>query len=140
LRKGFALVIAVSMGMLLTGLAVMLFQSANLDMMIAGNKRRHFQASMAAQSGMNHFAALQYDYDQLKNLAGDNLHLDLILEERMSDKHSYKVIIKFCCGEFGEVLGPGEFYVQSTGWYKRNTKHESIATYQSFYSLDNNDF
>jgi len=127
------------MGMLLTGLAIMLFQSVNLDMMIAGNKRRYNQASFAAQSGMNHFAALQFDYDQLKNLAGNNLELNLI-REAIDDKHSYEVSIKFCCGRLGEVLQPGQYYVQSTGWYKRNTNHESSATYQSFYSLDNNDF
>ena len=139
MRKGFALIVAVTMGMLLTGLAIMLFQSTNLEMMIAGNKRRHNQAAMAAQSGMNHFAAMRFEYDYLKNLAGTNLQLDLI-NERMSEKHNYEVTIKFCCGQYGQALGRGDYYVQSTGWYKRNTKYESSVTYQSFYSLDNNDF
>ena len=70
MKKGFALILAVTMSMLITGVAILLFQTTNLDMMIAANKRRQFQASLAAQSGMNHFTALQFDYDQIKNLDG----------------------------------------------------------------------
>lgn len=138
MKKGFALVIVISMTMLLSGMAIMLFQTTNLDMLIAGNKRRQYQASTAAQSGMNHFAALRYRYNDLKVLAGNGNEVLLIQDNTMSDKHSYQVVIKFCCGSHGEVLEEGSYYVQSTGWYKKNTKHETVVIYQSFYSLDNN--
>ena len=138
MRKGFALVVVISLSMLISGLAILLFQTTNLDVMIAGNKRRQHQAATAAQSGMNHFAALRYEYNDLKNLAGNANEFLLIDDNTLSDKHSYKVVVRFCCGRHGEPLEEGDFYVQSTGWYKKDTKHEAIVVYQSFYSLDNN--
>ena len=138
MKKGFALVVVVSLSMLISGLAILLFQTTNLDVMIAGNKRRQYQAATAAQRGMNHFSALRYEYNDLKNLAGGGNEVLLIRDNTMSDKHSYQVVIKFCCGQHGAPLEEGSYYVQSTGWYKKNTKHEAIVVYQSFYSLDNN--
>ena len=98
MRKGFALIVAVTMGMLLTGLAIMLFQSTNLEMMIAGNKRRHNQAAMAAQSGMNHFAAMRFEYDYLKD--------ETDLEVGVLDTKFNALGNVICANDKGAVVSP----------------------------------
>jgi len=129
-----------SLTMFITAMAIMLFQSSHLDMLIAGNNRRHNQAKTAAQSGLNHFNAVGYGYDHLKNLSGDANDFILFPNEQMSEVHSYRVAVGFCCDRLGNILPRGQYHVQSTGWYKKGTQHESTAVYQSFYSLDNNGF
>ena len=70
-RRGMTLLVVLVMAALIGVSAMMLFSSVNLEMMIAGNKRRTNQAKMAAISGVNHFSALGLNYSQLRDISGN---------------------------------------------------------------------
>ena len=59
-RRGMALAVTMMMLVVITMSAVMLWNSSYLDSLIAGNKRRENMAKFSAQSGINHFMAMNF--------------------------------------------------------------------------------
>ena len=69
-RRGVTLVLVLVMSALIGMSAMLLFSTTNLEMMIAGNNRRINQAKISATSGLNHFTALNLNYNTLRGRAG----------------------------------------------------------------------
>ena len=106
--------------MILAISASMLWSSANLDMLIAGNIRRVTQAKIAANSGINHFIALNLDYSSLRRQA--TLHDGVIIPmTRLSSKTSYLVKVDMTC------CAPERYIVKSVGYYRKG--EEIIASH-----------
>lgn len=95
--------------------ASLLWSSANLDMMIAGNYKRVTQAKMAANSGINHFVSLNIDYDALysQSVYGDGI---IIPMTQLSRTSFYLVEVDVLC------CGPNRYIVKSTGYYRKGEK------------------
>jgi hypothetical protein len=83
-------------------------------MMIAGNKRRHNQAKISATSGLNHFTALNLNYNTLRRQAGGLQTLQILPVTRLSDKTSYEVKV-----HFSPRLSEGQYVVESVGYYTK---------------------
>ena len=94
--------------------AMLLFSTVNLEMMIAGNKRRHNQAKISATSGLNHFTALNLNYNTLRRQAGGLQTLQILPVTRLSDKTSYEVKV-----HFSPRLSEGQYVVESVGYYTK---------------------
>ena len=94
-RRGVTLVVVLVMSALIGMSAMLLFSTVNLEMMIAGNKRRHNQAKISATSGLNHFTALNLDYNTLRGRAGGLQTLQVLPATRLSDKTHYEVKVHF---------------------------------------------
>ncbi len=116
-RRGMALILVLVMSALIGMSAMLLFSTTNMETMISGNVRRINQAKMSSMSGLNHFTALRFDYDALREQAGDLQTLQILSETRLSDRTFYEVKVHFCCG-----LNEGEYIVESIGYYKKSDK------------------
>ena len=116
-RKGVTLVVVLVMSALIGMSAMLLFSTTNLEMMIAGNKRRHNQAKISATSGLNHFTALNLDYNTLRGRAGGLQTLQVLPATRLSDKTHYEVKVHFSPG-----LNEGRYMVESIGYYTKGNK------------------
>jgi len=110
------LLIVLVMAALIGMSAMMLFSSVNLEMMIAGNKRRTNQAKMAAISGVNHFSALGLNYDQLRDISGNQEWFVIIPRTTLGQKTHYQVEIKFLNAIDRTYL------VKSVGTYQKGNK------------------
>jgi hypothetical protein len=97
--------------------AMLLFSTANMEMMIAGNTRRINQAKISASSGLNHFIALGMDYNTLRRQAGGLESLQVLPVTRLSDKTFYEVKVHFSTG-----LSERQYVVESIGYYKKGNK------------------
>jgi len=97
--------------------AMLLFSTTNLEMMIAGNKRRINQAKISATSGLNHFTALNLDYNTLRERAGGLQTLQVLPTTRLSDKTHYEVKVYF-----SPRLSAGQYVVESIGYYTKGGK------------------
>jgi len=135
MKKGFVLISVLMVSAIISGIVMTMQYIAAQEIQIAANTRRHTQADFAAISGMNHFKALAQSYDTLVRLSEGRDSFTVIPHEQMTDILSYTVTVSFCCNNNGR-LPSGSFFVKSTGWYKRNTRVESISTFQSLFSLD----
>jgi type II secretory pathway component PulK len=116
-RKGMALILVLVMSALIGVSAMLLFSTVNLEMMIAGNKRRHNQAKISAASGLNHFTALGLDYNTLRGRAGGLQTLQVLPLTRLSDKTSYEVKVYF-----SPRLNERQYMVESIGYYTKGDK------------------
>ena len=116
-RRGIALITVLVMSAFIGVSAMLLFSTVNMEMMIAGNKRRHNQAKISATSGLNHFTALGLDYDTLRERAGGLQTLQILPMTRLSDKTSYEVKVYF-----SPRLSAGQYVVESIGYYTRAEK------------------
>ena len=121
-RRGVTLVMVLVMSALIGMSAMLLFSTTNLEMMIAGNKRRINQAKISAASGLNHFTALSLDYNTLRGRAGGLQTLQIIPESELSPKTSYEVKV-----HFSPHLSARQYIVESIGYYKKGDK--ILATY-----------
>jgi hypothetical protein len=101
--------------------AMLLFSSANMDMMIAGNIRRINQAKISAASGLSHFTALGLDYNTLRGRAGGLQTLQVLPLTRLSPKTSYEVKV-----HFSPRLSAGQYVVESIGYYTKGDKIISL--------------
>jgi hypothetical protein len=97
--------------------AMLLFSTVNMEMMIAGNVRRANQAKISATSGLNHFTALNLDYNTLRGRAGGLQTLQILPRTRLSDKTSYEVNV-----HFSPRLSAGQYMVESIGYYTKGGK------------------
>ena len=108
---------------------MLLFSTANMEMMIAGNNRRIVQAKISADSGLNHFTALGLTYNTLREQAGDRQTLQIIPETQLGAKTSYEVKVHFYPG-----LSERQYVVESTGYYKKDRRiiavHPTRALFQ----------
>ena len=116
-RRGMTLVIVLVMSALIGMSAMLLFSTTNLEMMIAGNKRRHNQAKISATGGLNHFTALNLDYNTLRVRAGGLQTLQVMSATRLSDKTYYEVKV-----HFSPRLSSGQYIVESIGYYTKGQK------------------
>ncbi len=118
-RRGFILFVTLASLILVTASAVLLYSMTRDETRIAGNNRRILQAKTAAVSGMNHFKALNMYYEELSRQAEytDSKRVQIIPETTLGDKTFYKVEVDMCCG-----LGDKEFFVISTGYYKKQNR------------------
>ena len=116
-RRGVTLVVVLVMSALIGMSAMLLFSTTNLEMMIAGNKRRINQAKISATSGLNHFTALNLDYNTLRGRAGGLQTLQVLPRTRLSDKTSYEVKVYF-----SPHLSEGQYMVESVGYYTKGDK------------------
>ena len=87
-RKGFTLVVVLAMMSILTAVVVMLWSSTNLSTLIAGNQRRHMQATNLAASGINHFTALNLSSRDIASRSREDEFV-LVLDERLGGGRYY---------------------------------------------------
>ena len=116
-RKGVTLVVVLVMSALIGMSAMLLFSTTNLEMMIAGNNRRINQAKISATSGLNHFTALNLDYNTLRGRAGGLQTLQVLSETQLSPRTSYEVKV-----HFSPHLNTGQYIVESIGYYSKEDK------------------
>ena len=116
-RRGVTLVMVLVMSALIGMSAMLLFSTTNLEMMIAGNNRRINQAKISATSGLNHFTALNLDYNTLRGRAGGLQTLQVLPATRLSDKTHYEVKV-----HFSPRLSAGQYVVESIGYYTKGDK------------------
>jgi len=116
-RRGVTLVLVLVMSALIGMSAMLLFSTVNMEMMIAGNVRRANQAKISAASGLNHFTALNLDYNTLRGRAGGLQTLQILPRTRLSDKTSYEVNV-----HFSPRLSAGQYMVESIGYYTKGDK------------------
>ena len=116
-RRGVALIVVLMMAAFIGMSAMLLFSTVNLEMMIAGNKRRHNQAKISATSGLNHFTALNLNYNTLREQAGGLQTLQILPTTRLSNKTSYEVKV-----HFSPRLNEGQYVVESIGYYIKADK------------------
>ncbi len=116
-RRGVTLVLVLVMSALIGMSAMLLFSTVNMEMMIAGNVRRANQAKISATSGLNHFTALNLDYNTLRERAGGLQTLQILPRTRLSDKTSYEVNV-----HFSPRLSAGQYMVESIGYYTKGGK------------------
>ena len=121
-RKGITLVVVLAMMSILTAVVVMLGRSTNLSMLIAGNQRRHTQATSLASSGITHFTALNLTSRDIASRAREDEFV-LILDERLGDGRYYV---------FARTLADNRFEVISTG-EKAGSVSTKTATFETIY-------
>ena len=128
-RRGMALLVVLVVTALMGISAMMLYSTVNLETMIAGNNHRIVQAKISAASGLNHFIALHYTYDALRERAGELQSLQIIPETQLGDRTSYDVKV-----HFSPRLSERQYVVESTGYYKKGRSvvavHPTKALFQ----------
>ena len=127
-RRGMALLVVLVMGALIGISAMLLFSTANMEMMIVGNTSRINQAKISAASGLSHFIALDLNYNTLRQRAGDLESIQAIPRIQLGDKTFYEVNVHFCCS-----LSEGQYIVESTGYYMKGDKIISSKTSRSLF-------
>jgi len=115
------LVVVLVMGALIGLSAMLLFSTANMEMMIAGNSRRHKQAKISAASGISHFTALGLDYNTLRERSGGLQTLQILSKTQLSPKTYYEVKVHFF-----PHLNDGQYVVESIGYYTKGNKILSL--------------
>jgi type II secretory pathway component PulK len=116
-RRGMTLVMVLMMSALIGMSAMLLFSTTNMETMIAGNIRRINQAKISATSGLNHFTALNLDYNTLRRRAGGLQTLQVLPATRLSNRTSYEVKV-----HFSPRLSAGQYMVESIGYYTKADK------------------
>ena len=117
-KRGMALIVTMMMLVVVTMSAVMLWNSSYLDSLIAGNKRRENMAKFSAQSGINHFMAMNFQAQDVATML-DVLNKATLIEPTQipNTKQFYKVEVSNCCDQAGQRLPQDMFKVISTGYY-----------------------
>ena len=116
-----ALLVVLVMGALIGISAMLLFSTANMEMMIVGNTSRINQAKISAASGLSHFTALGLTYNTLREQAGDLHTLQILPETQLGAKTSYEVKVHFY-----PRLSERQYVVESTGYYKKADQFISV--------------
>ncbi len=116
-RRGMTLILVLMMSAFIGMSAMLLFSTTNMETMIAGNIRRINQAKISATSGLNHFTALDLDYNTLRERAGGLQTLQVLSDVRLSTFTSYEVKV-----HFSPSLSAGQYLVESIGYYTKGDK------------------
>ena len=117
-KRGMTLIVTMMMLVVVTMSAVMLWNSSYLDSLIAGNKRRENMAKFSAQSGINHFMAMNFQAQDVATML-DVLNKATLIEPTQipNTKQFYKVEVSNCCDQAGQRFPQDMFKVISTGYY-----------------------
>jgi len=105
--------------------AIALFSVTRLDMMIAGNKRRQTQASIAASSGINHFMALNIPANEISESIRDQRRYSKVIIPTTSldrKRTFYTVSARVCCNRDGDLLPENTILIESTGMYMKGPR------------------
>ena len=113
-RRGMTLLLVLMMGALIGISAMLLYSTANMETMIAGNIRRINQAKISAASGLNHFTALRLNLDTLRQRAGGLQTLQIIPVTELSARTSYEVKV-----HFSPHLNERQYIIESIGYYTK---------------------
>ena len=116
-RRGVVLLVVLVMSAFISLGAMLLFSTANMEMMIAGNTRRINQAKISAASGLNHFTALRLDYDALRERADGLQTLQILHMTQLSSHTSYEVKV-----HFSSRLNDRHYVVESIGYYTKGDR------------------
>ena len=97
------MIVTMMMLVVVTMSAVMLWNSSYLDSLIAGNKRRENMAKFSAQSGINHFMAMNFQAQDVATML-DVLNKATLIEPTQipNTKQFYKVEVSNCCDQSGQ--------------------------------------
>ena len=120
-RRGMALLVTLMMAAFIGISAMALFSTVNMETMIAANIRRLSQAKISAASGLNHFGALNLNYNTLRQRAGDQQTVLIIPKTNLSRFTSYEVKVHFY-----PHLSERQYLVESIGYYTKKDKILSI--------------
>lgn len=119
MRKGYALAVTMMMTVIISSLALGLWATTRDDVLIAGNNRRIIMSKITAQSGMNHFMALNIFSSDLRAEAAGRPELTAIQSTTIpGTRQEYEVKVKFCCDGQGNNLPENRFYLISIGSYR----------------------
>ncbi len=121
-RKGITLVVVLAMMSILTAVALMLWSSTNLSVLIAGNHRRHTQANILADSGIQHFRSMNLSSRQISAMAGEGEFV-MVVDQTLGDGRYYV---------FARPLENNRFEVVSTG-EKAGAVSTKTATFETIY-------
>ncbi len=128
LNRGFALVTALVMAAIIASTAMLLHSMVTVDLQITRNVLLRSKALSAAKSGMAHFSAMGYHYEDVSRLG--------VIQISGQTTSREKYIVTAVAGE--EPL----FYVRSVGKYEKRGKPISSAivnaTFKSFWVKDEN--
>ena len=116
-RRGVVLLVVLVMCAFISLGAMLLFSTANMEMMIAGNTRRINQAKISAASGLNHFTALRLDYGALRERADGLQTLQILHMTQLSSHTSYEVKV-----HFSSRLNDRHYVVESIGYYTKGDR------------------
>ena len=128
-RRGMALILVLVMSALIGMSAMLLFSTTNMETMITANTRRLNQAKISAMSGLNHFTALNLNYNTLRDRARGLESLQVLPETQLGQKTSYEVKVFFCCS-----LNEGQYIVESTGYLKKADKILATKTMRALFA------
>jgi hypothetical protein len=129
IRRGYTLVVTLSMVAFLTGTVTMLYISTRDSVLIAGNHRRHLVAKQAAQSGVSHFATLDYHYHDIEALPRCNRGWCEVLDWTALGAARYRVEARTLSEDIFEIRSIGEIVKKS----RVIAASELLARYQTFY-------
>ena len=130
-RRGMTLIIVLVMCSLIGMSAMLLFSTANMETMIAGNTHRINQAKISATSGLSHFTALGWTYDTLREQADGLQTLQILSETQLGAKTSYEVKVHFY-----PRLSERQYVVESTGYYKKGGRIISLHPIKALFQSD----
>jgi len=129
MRKGFAFIITMMMLVIISSFSAVLWASARDNALISGNARRHTLAKISAQSGLNHFMALNLYSQDLRAAANDRPEITVIDRTSMpGTRQEYEVKVRFCCESNGDPLPENKFFVISIGSYRAGGRISSQAS------------
>ena len=118
------LVIVLGVCVMLSLSAIALYSATNLDVLIAGNKRRHTQAKLAAESGLSHFMSLNMAADDVRQFLGNQERGRVLDHINVGDGKSFYTVEVTLCSTFT----PNRFYVISTGTREKRGKILAISS------------
>ena len=121
-KKGYTLVIVLTLCALISLSAITLYTSVHLDSLINGNVRRHAHAKHAAASGINHLMSLNIPVPNIvRALREQSVTSGTVLERTNipGTRSYYRVEASICCNASGGLLPGDTVLVISTGeWAK----------------------
>ncbi len=106
MKKGYALAAVMAVAALLSAIAVMTYNSSNLQTKIVHNDKLYRQARLNAQTGITYFLSKRHHYDDLVELSSGQEEF-LLMKNSLSDKDYYQVHIKLMPNETFEVTSHG---------------------------------
>ena len=106
MKKGYTLIVVLAVVALLSGAAIMTYNSTNLYTKLSHNDRLYKQARLNAQSGITHFLSERHHYEDLVEI-GDGQEEFLLIQSDLTSKDHYQVRVKMMPGEKFEVTSHG---------------------------------
>ena len=92
--------------------------------MIAGNKRRYTQASIAAESGLSHFMSMNMKSEDVRQFLAGRQRAKVLDRIDAGDGKTFYTVEVTLCSDFY----PNRFYVISTGTREKGRKILAISS------------